>query len=581
MKLGRRCSYLTALLMVVVFIVQGFSFVTAAETKNNKVPAKYKKAVYQSGVDLSKKKGDYYTSQKEEYIDTSRFILYLQEGAEIPVNIIELINHVMDQVEKATGYTFYVKDRVKDSTGMQYYLEKYFKSADKMLKLNTDHHKVEILILNKATSGYGEIFGGYGVVLDSKDTKIVDENGRTILRSLLHIITSRNGVHMGYALSEGFVQYYTDIILKKDKILTSSYSALEAEWGYDKNIINENNMEKLFLTQDGGSASKIGFRLIHYLIEEYGEDAYRRVQKQATNLNPNKGIEPSLDIIVKALKTEFSKNFFKEFAKWHSKNRERFGDEDLSVYGDWYIKDNTLIKYFGSDTNITIPKTVTKVEEEAFRGCDTLEKVKIPDTVTEISRGVFIDCKKLKEIVIPDSVSYLYSNTFDGCTSLKKIVLPNSLTTIQSSMFYGCESLSNITLPDGITSISSNAFSYCYSLKNITLPKGISNLGVVAFSYCTSIEEIVLPKDITEISEGLFMGCTNLKKITIPDKVTSIGRNAFLDNTKLKSIVIPKSVTNIGEGAFKNCPNLIIYGVKGSYAETFAKKNNITFKLMK
>lgn len=581
MKLRRRFSYLTALLMVVVFVMQGFSFVAAAETKNNKVPAKYKKAVYQSGVDLSKKKGDYYTSQKEEYIDTSRFILYLQEGAEIPVNIIELINHVMDQIEKETGYTFYVKDRVKDSTGMQYYLEKYFKSADKMQKLNMDHHKVEILIMNKMKPGMGEIFGGYGVVLNSDNMKIVDENGRTILRSLLHIITSRNGVHMGYALSEGFVQYYTDIILKNDKTLTSSYSALEEEWGYDKNVISEKNMEELFLTQDGGSASKIGFRMMYYLIEEYGEDAYIRVQKQATKLNPKKGIESSLDIIAKALKTEISKEFFKEFAKWHSKNRERFGDEDLSVYGDWYIKGNTLIKYFGSDAKITIPKTVTRIEDEAFRSCDTLEKVKIPDTVTEIGRSVFVDCTNLKEIVIPDSVSYLDSSAFEGCTSLKKVVLPKSLTNINVRMFMECESLTDIILPESITSIGSNAFSYCYSLKNIKLPKGITSLGVVAFSYCTGLEEIALPKDITEISEGLFMGCSNLKKITIPDKVTFIGRNAFLDNTKLKSIVIPKSVTNIGESAFKNCPNLIIYGAKGSYAETYAKLNNITFKLMK
>lgn len=77
------------------------------------------------------------------------------------------------------------------------------------------------------------------------------------------------------------------------------------------------------------------------------------------------------------------------------------------------------------------------------------------------------------------------------------------------------------------------------------------------------------------------MGCSSLKKITIPDKVTSIGKNAFHDNTKLKSIVIAKSVTNIAEGAFKNCPNLTIYGANGSYAETYAKKNNIPFELMK
>ena len=40
---------------------------------------------------------------------------------------------------------------------------------------------------------------------------------------------------------------------------------------------------------------------------------------------------------------------------------------------------------------------------------------------------------------------------------------------------------------------------------------------------------------------------------------------------------IPENVTYIDETAFDNCPNLTIYGVKGSYAERYAKENNIKF----
>ena len=79
------------------------------------------------------------------------------------------------------------------------------------------------------------------------------------------------------------------------------------------------------------------------------------------------------------------------------------------------------------------------------------------------------------------------------------------------------------------------------------------------------------------------MGCTSLKSVTIPNSVTSIGYYAFADCTSLKSVNIPDSVTSIGDYAFHvgavgqeyPIPGLTIYCEQGSYAETYAKANNI------
>lgn len=40
---------------------------------------------------------------------------------------------------------------------------------------------------------------------------------------------------------------------------------------------------------------------------------------------------------------------------------------------------------------------------------------------------------------------------------------------------------------------------------------------------------------------------------------------------------IPDSVTSIGEGAFSACKELTIHAPAGSYAEQYAKENNIPF----
>ena len=82
---------------------------------------------------------------------------------------------------------------------------------------------------------------------------------------------------------------------------------------------------------------------------------------------------------------------------------------------------------------------------------------------------------------------------------------------------------------------------------------------------------------MTSIGDSAFYCCDSLTNITIPDSVTSIGDNAFYCCDSLTNITIPDSVTSIGDYAFYDCTNLTIYGYTGSYAETYAKENDIPF----
>ena len=137
--------------------------------------------------------------------------------------------------------------------------------------------------------------------------------------------------------------------------------------------------------------------------------------------------------------------------------------------------------------------------------------------------------------------------------------------------------ISRVVIEDGITSIGSYAFSECKSLEEVLIPDSVTQIGSNAFNSCTSLKEVTIPGSVTKIDMSAFRLCTSLEKVTIEEGATSIGDYAFEYCTSLKKVVIPKSVTKIGYNAFNMCKKMTIYGKAGSYAESYAKQNNIPF----
>ena len=253
-------------------------------------------------------------------------------------------------------------------------------------------------------------------------------------------------------------------------------------------------------------------------------------------------------------------------------------------------------------TNIIIPDSVTSIENYAFCGCANFTSITIPDSVTSIGEGAFSGCRILTSITIPDSVTSISNETFRFCYKLTDIIIPNSVTSIGKMAFEACD-LTNITIPNSVTSIGGGAFRYCTRLANITIsnsvtsiyletfrscssltsiiiPDSVTSIGNAAFADCSSLTNITIPNSVTSIYLETFCSCSSLTSIIIPDSVTSIGNKAFYGCTNLTSITIPKSVTSIGDYTFTDCNNLTIYGYKNSYAEEYAKTNNIKFAVI-
>ena len=63
------------------------------------------------------------------------------------------------------------------------------------------------------------------------------------------------------------------------------------------------------------------------------------------------------------------------------------------IYNDAFANDQRLMK-------VTIPETVTSIDERAFSGCSVLTNVLIPNSVTTIGENAFYRCSALTDVVI-------------------------------------------------------------------------------------------------------------------------------------------------------------------------------------
>lgn len=227
---------------------------------------------------------------------------------------------------------------------------------------------------------------------------------------------------------------------------------------------------------------------------------------------------------------------------------------EISLQETDLILTDERLKYYGD-------KDIVPSDESYFIVNETGE------TIT----GLTDTGKEQIELVIPYKINNkLITNLcgpFDSVAGLPKSIFYSETGEIPK--------ITKVIIPNSVTSIGGRAFADCQSLASISIPNSITSIGDVAFSGCTSLTSIAIPNGVTTIGEYTFNHCHSLTSINVPNSVTIIGRTAFAYCYSLTSINIPNSVTSIGNYAFEDCTNFIIYCEQGSYADTYAKENNI------
>lgn len=181
-------------------------------------------------------------------------------------------------------------------------------------------------------------------------------------------------------------------------------------------------------------------------------------------------------------------------------NGESFKFYGITKMGYWYHEDYSEGLNYMTISSITIPNSVTVMEDGALVGVSRIKHLTVPASVkqfgseTEYGSGMFI---------IDDSESY---------SELRTVEFLGDDTKLGSYCFNNCYYLSSVTLPSNITEIPYSCFQDCTSLTTIELPSSLQVIKQEAFQH-TGLRTIVIPETVTMIDGDVFYDCSNLTAI--------------------------------------------------------------------
>lgn len=284
--------------------------------------------------------------------------------------------------------------------------------------------------------------------------------------------------------------------------------------------------------------------------------------------------------------------------------------EDEEELSGANIQDGVLLGYYGTEGNITLPNTVTKINDDALKGNKKIVSVTIPGSVKDIGNNAFQGCPNLEEIIFtnPDKASntlIIRVSAFQDCPKLTKCEIPARAYQVVGNIFKGCTSLKEVKVNDNnpyyftkdgvlfgpalvnykpqyddayalqsypagrqgaytipssvngkeIDQVWTSGFEGAASLTDITIPASIGRLGTAAFE-STGLTHVTIPDTVQKVDPAVFQNCTELVSVKLPAGLAEIDQYMFANCTSLQYVDMPDSITKINIYAFHNCTSL-------------------------
>lgn len=211
--------------------------------------------------------------------------------------------------------------------------------------------------------------------------------------------------------------------------------------------------------------------------------------------------------------------------------------------------------------DITIDENARTIVTNAFIS-STAKEITIPETITLIENGALTDCNYLQSLRLPfigekatEPGAYTEQNHLHwlfGATKTITTKTEEGVTTWSasfSSTVLTPQSLKTVELyREGITEIPAYAFFLATGLQEVEFPATVTKIGKRAFTG-VGFREIVVPASVTEIEERAYAECTSATSVKVLGPVTKMGEMAFAFLVACQKVEFAEGVKIIGEAA--------------------------------
>lgn len=190
-----------------------------------------------------------------------------------------------------------------------------------------------------------------------------------------------------------------------------------------------------------------------------------------------------------------------------------------SVLTNLDLSKNLLLKGIGSDafnnctalTILNIPNSITSISQNAFYNCTSLSSITDISNVTNIGPGAF-SRTALQGISLPTSLTLVDDSTFSYCSSLTNIQIPSNVTSIDTLAFDNCTGLTSVVLPYYLRSranktvLSSLSFSNTTAINNTNYS---SLTAMIEYGGYTQANLLTAGFDAAAVSAAVTASCFN------------------------------------------------------------------------
>ncbi|MBQ1178502.1 MAG: leucine-rich repeat protein, partial [Bacteroidaceae bacterium] len=241
-------------------------------------------------------------------------------------------------------------------------------------------------------------------------------------------------------------------------------------------------------------------------------------------------------------------------------------DNCIDTYMFWELdKLETLI----------LPKSATKIMENAFNDCDELTRLVIGDNIQSIDEEVTHDSPKLQEVImLCNQVPATDGDAWSEEMPIKTLYTTNAIRAHLSGshVYYTrIDSITSAFEDDAV--LHALAEKRIYTTDDLGKLKSFENV-IKGNTQVESFNELVFAVEVKALGDNSLSGCTKLKEVMLPYAVETISAGAFRGCSSLTTLYVGcDKVPTLAPDALEDLPeDFVIYvdnGKEDEYREAW------------